>query len=789
MGFQGSCLIFFQFRIFFKKFSLLFFSRNKNYFPKTITATKTANSSACFTDTEDRKENNFLSSEDVTEITSDIIQPSEEHEELESLLTAHSNHNSRRSSILFRSSKFSSASGSNQNWCYDFRIIRSSLCSNTTTNSTVACPSERFSITSSRFPRYAKSFNSGQICSERKRKPSREKENNQNFSPCSSQDSIQTLRRLKRVRQKKSQFEELISKSQSKISDFHRNKKTKTAPRILNHINRKINNNMPRTTNYNRYNHQYEPYINIQPNNPSVSSYQRVTEKKAESPYRSPSPSHYNAADFPPHYKAPDGKYEYRYQDAADIKEIKHALADTRDAAMKTKTSVQRSYHRQTQADREKFKQQQLLSQQAAEMAKQRQERQEKQNKENVAVEQVEVFQNGQPVPQIRNSQKLVEQENCLKPTQQHTRSQSISSFLSHASDDAFLTDLQKHNPPLTKTKNRRSVTPNRSRRGSACSFDSRRSISPCDPRPFRNSGQMPKIEFGKAPNVPSNFPNHPSRMAARTPIFDKISMFEKSVEKHTSMQKSFTNIGLTGRQMWSYQRKGQNNNYNHHMANSQSHNNFSSYRPSEIQHPVQITLTKDSVPTGGIMPSDIKSKGQEPVIIKPKEYQNPEMNESKNQAKTKPSQINNRPTVTIPGTSDQDIPPAVDIATHHSVVNATPNYSHIVNNNQPYRVSNLEAHNNHITKIQAELVEDKRRNKEYKDHKRLTYCKPAGYSSSLVRKQDSGGYVTMNSGSQIIERKSLYKHDGRYDGTGRKTNKPSSKKQQMAARWENQFN
>merc|ERR1712157_337057 len=122
----------------------------------------------------------------------------------------------------------------------------------------------------------------------------------------------------------------------------------------------------------------------------------------------------------------------------------------------------------------------------------------------------------------------------------------------------------------------------------------------------------------------------------------------------------------------------------------------------------------------------------------KPKEYQNPEMNESKNQAKTKPSQINNRPTVSIPGTSDQDIPPAVDIATHHSVVNATPNYSHIVNNNQPYRVSNLEAHNNHITKIQAELVEDKRRNKEYKDHKRLTYCKPAGYSSSLVRKQDS---------------------------------------------------
>ena len=113
------------------------------------------------------------------------------------------------------------------------------MCSNTTTNSTVACPSERFSITSSRFPRYAKSFNSGQICRERKKKkPSREKEINQDFSPCSSQDSIQTLRRLKRVRQKKSQFEELISKSQSKISDFHRNKKTKTAPRILNHINR-----------------------------------------------------------------------------------------------------------------------------------------------------------------------------------------------------------------------------------------------------------------------------------------------------------------------------------------------------------------------------------------------------------------------------------------------------------------------------------------------------------------------------------------------------------------------
>lgn len=340
------------------------------------------------------------------------------------------------------------------------------------------------------------------------------------------------------------------------------------------------------------------------------------------------------------------------------------------------------------------------------------------------------------------------------------SRCGSATSLLSD-NNDFTLQDLRKHNAPLEKR--RCSRTP--SRRGSACSYDSRRSISPCDPKPFRNSGTN-NIHFGKAPNVPVNFTNHPSRMAARTPITDRIKMFETKVNidkplngalrPSHSYSKSHSNFSK--KHNLDRQQSEPRSKFKNHIDKEEDNGNATRSK-SYVNLNHQTNKTADSC----IIPSKIsKEKQNEIKIITPKTYKEikseieSEMREKQNQKGGTPLTTSDTTgTDSGQGSSpNEELPPSNQQQKYNpdEPLPGEKGYIPAYKNQANFQI--YSAKRSQVQDIRDELYKDKQKELDYKQ--RVSAIKPAGYQTSMMTKQDSGGFCTTTTGNAIVERKSI---------------------------------
>ena len=324
-----------------------------------------------------------------------------------------------------------------------------------------------------------------------------------------------------------------------------------------------------------------------------------------------------------------------------------------------------------------------------------------------------------------------------LNKSRQNSRSRAVSVSSALSDNDFALNELRKHNPADISESRRHSRS--RSRRNSACSFDGR--ISPCDPKPFRSSGVFntgKAIEFGKPPTMP---PPHPSRMAAKTPIGDKIKMFEVKREKEErEARKSMVRIAPTKGMINSEKPKR-----GAVQAKTQKFTSQSSHQLSDTG----TTGSTSGINTGSdgssIKPSQLAKTGKEPVIIMPKSYKQI-YKEEQSKENDNENELNQPRNSTLPKTPmkqptystnqdynpDTTYNPEADDFTYQpgQVKKSTSNYSMFA------------AKKSQVQSIRDEMQLDRVKDSEYRKS-RVSAVKPAGHGSqSIMKKQESGGFV-----------------------------------------------